>query len=43
MKLNENRKHDILLLIVSLLFIIFASGLAVETEIPVLNTVLPPP
>lgn len=43
MKLNENTKHDILLLIASLLFIIFASGLAVESEVPVLNTVLPPP
>ncbi|HEX2945591.1 MAG TPA: hypothetical protein VHT96_06520 [Clostridia bacterium] len=43
MKLNENKKHDILLLIASLLFIIFASGLAVGTETPVLNTVLPPP
>ncbi len=43
MKLDENKKHDILLLIASLLFIIFASGLAVETEVPVLGTVIPPP
>jgi hypothetical protein len=43
MKLNENRKHDILLLITSLIFIIFASGLAVGTEVPVLGTVIPPP
>lgn len=41
-KLTENRQHDILLVITSLLFIIFAAGLAVESEIPVNTTVIPP-
>lgn len=42
MNLSENRQHDILLLITSLLFIIFVAGLAVQ-EAPVGTIVIPPP
>lgn len=40
-QLSENNRHDLLLVVVSLLFILFASGLAVETPTPGAPIVVP--
>jgi hypothetical protein len=40
MAISENKQHTFLLVIVSLIFIIFTSGLAVEPETPIDSPVI---
>jgi hypothetical protein len=39
--LSENNQHDLLLVVVSLLFILFTSGLAIETRTPAVPLIVP--
>jgi hypothetical protein len=39
--LSENDQHDLLLVVISLLFILFASNLAIETQTPAGPLIVP--